>query len=313
MNATPRSQTQLVASLLFAIFLWGGNNTGIKFLVQSWPPIWVGGTRFVCAGLLMLGLLRWTNWLGPRSAGWAGRNRQLCWSGGLSLAVYIAVFNWALTFTAASHVALYLGASPVWALAWEGRSGRGRAEYVRRFVAAALALFGVFLLLWPALKGARGGHLPWLGESLGLAASLLWVVYGRQCRKLAGTLSGAEVSAHTMLRAGLLLLPLGLLEILVGRPLIWEAKLFWVQLYSIVGGGVVAFGLWNHALRYWRTSEVYLFNNLIPASTMLWAFFCLREPMTSTFWLATALTAGGVTLAQANWQRLLGNFWTPAE
>ena len=313
MNAAPRSHALLVASLLFTIFLWGGNNTGIKYLVQTWPPVWVGGTRFVCAGLLMLGLLRWTDWLGPKSGCVAAVNRRLWWGGGLGLAVYIAVFNWALTFTSASHVALYLGASPVWALAWEGREGRGRGEFVRRFVAAALALGGVFLLLWPALKGGGHGRLPWVGECLGLAASLLWVVYGRQCRVLARTLSGAEVSAHTMARAGLFLLPVGLLETIGRQPIVWDAKLLWVQLYCIVGGGVVAFGLWNHALRYWRTSEVYLFNNLIPASTMLWAHFCLGEPMTPTFWLAMALISGGVTLAQANWERILGRFWVPEE
>ncbi|MDD5351359.1 MAG: DMT family transporter [Chthoniobacteraceae bacterium] len=313
MNAALRSHALIVASLLFAIFLWGGNNTGIKYLVESWPPIWVGGTRFVCAGLLMLGLLRWTDWLGPQTGCVAAANRRLWWGGGLGLAVYIAVFNWALTFTSASHVALYLGASPVWALLWEGRAGRGGSEYARRFVVAALALFGVCLLLWPALKGGGHGRLPWLGECLGLAASLLWVVYGRQCRALAATLSGAEVSAHTMWRAGLLLLPLGMLEIAGGRPVPWDPKLLGVQVYCILAGGVVAFGLWNRALRYWRTSEVYLFNNLIPASTMLWASFCLGEPMTSTFWLATACIAGGVTLAQANWERLLGNIWAPGE
>ena len=43
---------------------------------------------------------------------------------GLALAIYIAVFNWALHFTAASHVALYLGTAPVWALIWEERPMR---------------------------------------------------------------------------------------------------------------------------------------------------------------------------------------------
>lgn len=299
MNAAPRTHTSIVASLLFTVFLWGGNNAGIKYLVQSWPPIWVGGTRFVCAGLLMLALLRWTEWLGPRSGCVPAVNRRLWLGGGLGLAVYIAIFNWALTFTSASHVALYLGASPVWALLWEGQAGRGRSEYVRRFAAAALALFGVFLLLWPALQGAGHGRLPWLGECLGLAASLLWVVYGRQCRALGTNLTGAEVSAHTMWRAGVFLLPVGMLEVTAGRPVFWDARLAAVQLYCILAGGVAAFGLWNRALRHWRTSEVYLFNNLIPASTMLWAHFCLGEAMTSTFWVATACIAAGVTLAQA--------------
>lgn len=310
-SASSRHPLALSASLLLAVFLWGGNNTGIKFLVHSWPPIWVGGTRFACAGLLMLGLLRWTGWLGTASPCPPDLKRQLWWTGGLSLAVYIAAFNWALRFTAASHVALYLGASPVWALMWEGRGDRGRGELLKRAAAAALALMGVVILFWPALRSSGGGT--WPGECLGLACSVLWVVYGRQCRKLGARLSGAEVSAHTMWRAGVLLLPLGGLEI-AGRPLhLWEPRLWLVQLYCIVVGGVIAFALWNDALRHWKTSEVYLFNNLIPLSTMLWAHFCLGEPMTPTFWMAMALIAGGVLIGQTNWHGLLGKLWTPVE
>src|SRR5580698_508273 len=52
----------IVMGLLFAVFLWGGNNTALKFLVKSWPPVTVASTRFLCAGLVMFALLRWTNW-----------------------------------------------------------------------------------------------------------------------------------------------------------------------------------------------------------------------------------------------------------
>jgi drug/metabolite transporter (DMT)-like permease len=44
--------------------------------------------------------------------------------GGLNLVVYIVAFNWALRLTAASHVSLYIGASPVWTLLWEERPQR---------------------------------------------------------------------------------------------------------------------------------------------------------------------------------------------
>ena len=73
----------IIASLVFAVLLWGGNNTGVKFLVRSWPPLWVGGTRFVCAGLLMLAVLHWTNWLGRPSVLSAELRRRLTAIGGL--------------------------------------------------------------------------------------------------------------------------------------------------------------------------------------------------------------------------------------
>ena len=119
-----KSNGTIAASLLLAIFLWGGNNVGVKYLMNGWPPIWAGCARFLCAGLLLLTILRRTNWLGPAARISKEQNRALWWRGGLSLGVYIVAFNWALVYTSASHVALYLGASPVWALLWEGRPGR---------------------------------------------------------------------------------------------------------------------------------------------------------------------------------------------
>ena len=302
------SNLVLALSLVFAVFLWGGNNAGTKLIVGSWPPIWTGGSRFFCAGLVLLGLLRFTSWLGSSQPITRGVSWQLWLRGGLSLAVYITVFNWALRFTAASHVALYLGASPVWALLWEGPHNRSWST-ARRYGAAILGLSGVLVLFWPSL-GATGGN--WRGEALGLLASVLWTNYGRQCRALSAHITGVQVSAHTMWRAGLLLLPLGLAEVArTGIPL--RLDLLLIQGYCILAGSVVAFGIWSIALRHWPTSQVLLFNNLIPLSTMSWAHFWLREPITSTFGVAMVLIVLGVLLGQANWEKILAPRSVPAE
>lgn len=293
---------------MLAVFLWGGSNAGTRFLVQTWPPIWIGSTRLLCAGLLLLAILRWTKWLGTLSPLPAQIRRDLWWRGGLSLAVYIVVFNWALKYTSASHVALYLGASPVWALLWEERPAKNWRS-AQRYGAAGFAVAGVMVLNWPSMRLGAGD---WRGEFLGLAASLLWTTYGRQGRALGATLSGAEVGAHTMWRAGAMLLPLALVEVAI-RGLVWRTDFVLVQIYCLVAGGVVAYALWNTALKHWPTSQVLLFNNLIPLSTMTWAWACLREPVTQTFWVAMMLIVTGVVLGQGRWEKILGARWLPLE
>ena len=79
-----------------------------------------------------------------------------------------------------------------------------------------------------------------------------------------------------------------------------------VLAFCIVFGGVIPYALWNNALRHWRTSQVVLFNNFLPLSTMTWAHFCLQEPVTSTFWAAMVLIVAGVLLGQANWTKIFG-------
>jgi drug/metabolite transporter (DMT)-like permease len=285
----------IAAALVFAVALWGGNNAGTRYLVSEahWPPIWTGGTRFLCAGLVLFGILRGTNWFGETHPISAGVRRRLWWRGGLSLAVYIVCFNWALRYTLASHVALYLGAAPVWALLWEGRPADTRAA-LQRYAAAVLALGGVFVLLWPALRHSSVS-LP--GEGLGLASSVLWTNYGRQCRALTQGLSGVEVSAQTMWRAGVLLLPWVCFEAARSPFTVtpWPAG---IQGYCVLAGGVTSFAIWNMALRRWPTSKVYLFNNLVPLSTMAWAHFTLGEAVTTTFWFAVAMIVAGVMLGQ---------------
>ncbi len=304
------SKQGIAAGLVFAVFLWGANNSGVKILVQEWPPVFVGATRFLCAGLLLLALLRWTNWLGRTTPVGAELSRRLWRRGALSLAIYIVIFNWALKTTAVSHVALYLGTAPVWALLWEGVAGKSRRRLARGYAAAALALTGVLVLFWPALWASPASAL---GELLGLASSVLWTLYGRQCRAIGTRLSGAEITAHTMWRAGVLLLPVAALEVFLRGGLAWRWELVAVQSMCIIAGGVVAYSLWANALRHWQTSEVYLFNNLIPLSSTLWAHAWLKEPITPTFWVAMLLIVSGVLVGQANWLRLFGSRWLPTE
>ena len=303
-----KANLSLTTGLLLAVLLWGGNNVGVKYLVAFWPPFWVAGLRFLGAGLLMLALLRWTNWLGRPAPVPPQLRRALWWRGALSLAVCSATSTWAMQLTSASHVALYLGTAPVWALLYEGRPEKSWRT-AQRFAAAALALAGVVILFAPAL---RSGRAQWLGELLGLCSSLCWSAYGRACRTLGAQLSGAQLSACTIWRAAVLLLPFAAFEIARGG-LVWRVELGVLHAACTVGGGVVAYVLWNHALTRWPASQVYLFNNLIPVSTMTWSHFCLGEPLTRTFGLAMGLIVGAVVLSQARWEKLFGDHWAPAE
>ena len=297
----PKNNAVIAGSLLFTIFLWGGNNAGTKWLVMSWPPVFTGCIRFLIAGILLLAVLRFTSFLGVFQPLTPELRRRLWLRGGLLLAVYIVVFNWALRLTSAAHVALYLGASPVWALLWEEKPGRKWAS-VRRYGAALLTLAGVVVLLWPALTAAK---LSLIGEVLGLAGSVLWAAFGRQVRELSAHLAGTEVAAHTMWMAGVWLAPVSVAELAL-HGFAMNGTQTGVLAFCIVFGGVVPYALWNSALRHWRNSQVMLFSNLLPLSTGVWAYYFLGDPLTHTFWAAMMLVVAGVVLGQADWANFLG-------
>lgn len=304
------SKRTIIASLLLTVCIWGANNVGVKVLVSSWPPAWVAATRFVCAGLLMFAVKRFTGWAGSSNPISNSLRRKLWLHGGLSLAVYIMVFNLAVRYTSASHVALYLAASPVWALIWEKTIAKDFVgPQLKPWIATALTVVGVGVLLWPAIEST---HATAAGELLGFACSILWTNYGRQCRKLGASLSGVEITAHTMLWAGIWLVPLAILELVFRKPAL-RIELVLVQAYCVLVGGVIGFSLWNNALRKWPTSQVYLFANLLPITTMFWGRVLLREPVTPTFWIALVLVVTGVLISQGNWEKFFGTRWPVPE
>lgn len=234
-----------------SVFLFGANNTGVKYMMRDWPPVTVGTTRFFLVAALLMALQRWTPLFGGTHPLTPELKRRLWRGSGLIMAVYIVAFNGSLKLTDVSHVAVYLGAAPVWALLWEGQPER-HWKSAQRYGAAALAFSGVLVLLWPVL---RHGSAKLPGEFLGLSASVLWAAFGRQCRALGRDLSSGEITAQTFWRSGVLLTPIALVEVCtVHIP--WRADLAWIQLFCIVGGGVAAFGFWNNALRHWKTSQV---------------------------------------------------------
>ena len=294
-----KNNSAIGGGLLLVVILWGGNNAGTKWLVGTWPPIWTGGTRFLIAGIILFAVLRFTNWLGEYQPLTPPLRRSLWLRGGLSLAAYVTAFCWALHLTAASHVALYLGASPIWALLWEEGPRRNWAS-LRRYSAALLAVSGVLVLFWPALKTTNTNLA---GEFCGLASSLLWANYNHQSRILSANIPGVQIAANAMWMSGVWLLPFGLIEV-AAHGLVVDAPHLGVQALCIVFGGVVPYALWNSALRHWRTSRVMLFNNFIPLTTTVWVHLTLGEPITPTFCAAMALIVAGVAIGQMDWAKI---------
>jgi O-acetylserine/cysteine efflux transporter len=281
-------------SLLLVVTLWGGNNAGTKWLLTSWPPVFTGCMRFAVGGLILLAVLRFTSLLGQFEPISPSLRRQLWLRGGLSLAAYTIAFNWALRLIPASHVALYLGASPVWALLAEQRPRRTWVS-VRRYAAALIAVAGVLVLFWPALRTGHSASVP--GELCALFSSFLWAFYSRQSRWLSAQINSLEVAANSMWMAGVILIPLSFWEIAMHGLVVTPSRIGVLSL-CIIFGGVIPYAFWNDALRRWPASRVLLFNNLIPVTTVTWVHFTLGENITPTFYLAMALILLGVILEQ---------------
>ena len=289
------SNALIAGMLLLTVLFWGANNTGLKFLVREWPPFWVISSRIWLVGGILALLLRYTKWLGTAGDVRPGLGAVLWLRAGLSLAAYFGAITCSLQFISAPQMALHLATSPVWGLLFEQRP-RASWTVIRKYVAAALAMGGVVVLLWPKILS---GPFEWRGDALAQVASILWTLYGRECRALSKDLSGAQITCASMWRAAVWLAPLTLWELAtVHVP--FTPQLMWVHAYCTVFGGIVAFAFYAHALKFWPVSQVFLFNNLIPASTMAFSWLLMGEKVTETFWIALTMVAAAVVAGRSN-------------
>ena len=296
MSARQTPSNSLIAGMLLTtVLFWGANNVGLKFLVREWPPFWVVSSRIWLVAAILALLLRHTDWLGVTGAVRSGLWRVLWFRAGLSLAAYFGAITYSLKFISAPQMALHLATSPVWGLVFEQRP-RASWTVVRKYAAASLALGGVAVLLWPKI---RAGTFEWKGDMLAQVASILWTLYGRECRALSKDLSGAQITCSSMWRAAVWLAPVTLWELVTVR-IHFTAPLLGVSAYCTIFGGVVAFALYAHALRFWPVSQVFLFNNLIPASTMAFSWLLMGERVSGTFWIALGMVAAAVLAGSAD-------------
>lgn len=280
-----------------AIILWGGNNVFIKLLLKSWPPLFTGSTRFLIGGTVLAACIRWIPALRPKTYPTTEQRRDLWWRGAVILAFYNLACNWCLLYIPASHFALHLAASPVWALIWE-EGLRIRRHAVPRYLAAGLTVAGVAVLLYPALIG--GGH--WFGELLAMAAGLLWTAYNRECRRLSQGMSGLVVTSGTVWRAGVLMALPAAIEVAIRPSFSITAATLGLQAYSIVAGSIAAYACWNWALTHWPVSRVALWGNLIPLTTMACGAWLIGEKLSPSSGLALGLILGGVVLGQTRFK-----------
>jgi drug/metabolite transporter (DMT)-like permease len=125
---TSRSNSAIATGLFCCILIWGANNTGMKYLVREWPPVWIACSRMWCVGAVFYVLLRQTDWFGPRHPLRPELRRSLWHRSSPSLAVYVVAFTVALKFTSATGAVICW----LWAPASSGLSMVATAASWRR-------------------------------------------------------------------------------------------------------------------------------------------------------------------------------------
>ncbi len=200
-SAHPLPLTVLVA--LFSVYVfWGGTYLAMRFAIETLPPFFMAGTRFLIAGLILFLIDHFRGTPLPTLRQWktAGITGALLLLGGNGSVV------WAQQFVPSGLTAIIVAAVPLWMalFAWIAPGGRRPSSL------AALGLllgFGGIVLLIVGNSNAKisTDAVPWFGYATLALGSVSWSLGSLYSRRAAMPVSPWTSIAMQMIAGGALL------------------------------------------------------------------------------------------------------------
>jgi drug/metabolite transporter (DMT)-like permease len=277
-----------------AVYLiWGSTYLAILFAIETLPPLLMAAGRFLSAGALLYGVMRWQGVAAPTRQEWLGGVMV----GGLLLlggnGMVVLAEQWVPTGIAALLVATV----PLWMVVLEWLRPGGSRPTSGTLLGVALGLVGMGLLVGPTLAAGSSAINPF-GVLLVLLAALSWAFGSLYSRQAALPSSPLMATAVEMVAGGALLLLAGTLtgEWSHFDPGAVSLRSLLAFGYLAVFGSLIAFTAYVWLLRVVNPALVatYAYINPVVAVFLGWAF--VGETITARTMVATAVIVGAVAL-----------------
>ena len=251
MNATPLAADRaspgaiqdprlLIPLALFALYvIWGSTYLGIRFALESYPPFLLAGIRFLGAGTVLYGVLRWRGMAAPSRLQW----RNAAFTGVLLLGFGNGLVCFAEQHVNSGIAAVAVASMPLFAALFAGLYGQWSSR--RETIGLLVGFAGVIVLnLGSGLSGSR------LGALALIVAAICWA-FGSAWSRRQEMPSGPMNTAAQMLCASIALLLVGFAsgERLPAHPTV-QASLALV--YLAVFGSIIAFSAYLYVLKHAR-------------------------------------------------------------
>jgi len=285
---------QVITAFALVYVLWGSTYLGIAIAVRHIPPLMMGATRFLIAGVLMLA---WRKANGHAILLPARDMFRLTVIGVLLLTTGNVLLGKAETIIGSGLSALLIAITPLWFLILERFFfARGDRIAPRGLAGIALGLVGVVVLLWPDITGAvRMGHRELLGAGIVLFSSMSWATGSVLSKRWHVAADPYTSSGWEMFNAGLINL---VLAFLFGEQhtTVWERHSVMAIAYLVVAGSLVGFTAYVWLLRNVPTPKVATYAYVNPIVAMLLGWLVMGEKVTPYILGGAAVVVASVVL-----------------
>ena len=285
-STTPRLPLPplLILCLAATWLVWGSTYLAIKYALISFPPFFQMGTRFLCAGVLLLAWMRWRGAPWPDPTQW--RNALVL--GTLMLGGGMGGTAVAEVTVGSGLVVAFIAVSPLMIaglnLLWGVKPGRLEAAGI------AMGLAGVLLLT----QGAGFQASP-AGLAAIAIACVTWSIGSVLSQRSLPLAPGAMGFASEMVCGGVVLLAL---SAIAGERPQWPpqpvAAAAWF--YLVVFGSLIAFNAYMVLLARASAGLASSYTFVNPVIAMLLGVAVAGEVVTGFEWLAAGVVLAGVVL-----------------
>jgi len=290
-RASRHSAAAVWAAIVTVWLAWGGTYLGIKWAVETIPPVLMAAGRAFVAGAVLYAWARARGAPRPTARHW----KSAAIAGFIMLVAGNAFLIWAERTVPSGLAALVVGASPLYfvVLDWwffgGGKPGGAAAWGI------AVGLLGLVILIGPDLT-ARGATFA--GIIALLVANFGWTFGGLYSRSALLPASAPLATAMQMLAAApVLLVASGALGEWRGfDPAQVTARSLWSMAFLIVVGSWIGYSAFTTSMRIAPTAlaSTYAFVNPVVAVVVGWALG--GEAVGPRMLLASAVVIGGVIL-----------------
>jgi drug/metabolite transporter (DMT)-like permease len=291
-QADARHSNRVVVVLSFvAIYvIWGSTYLGIRYAIETIPPLFTAGFRHLIAGSILLtwGVLHGKR---PTLAQW----RASLIIGFLFFLVGHGTLHWAEKTVPSGIAALLIATEPIFVALLIAMTATKRLPDKNIIAGLVLGLIGVAVLIKPDPAHAHGSLIGTLAVLVGSFSWSAGIVYSRRSQ-LAG--DPLMMSALSLLSGAAMLITTGFITGEDrGFHLADVSLRSWVAMaYLITLGSIVAFTAYNWLLERFPPTFVSTHTYVNPIVALLLGWWLASERLDVSLLVATALVISAIFL-----------------
>lgn len=290
------ARQKAIIAIIVAHLIWGVSTPIIKITTFTIPPFALAFIRFWLTSILLLIYLvfrRLTIKIAKED-----RTAVLAWAF-FSVPVNIALFFWGITFTTSLDAAVIGSLVPIFT-AFAAHFFLGEKLAPLNLLGLIVALVGTLVVIGaPLLTITPGDGKHILGNILILLGALSWVAGTLFAKKIAGKYSPLTLTTIAFVLGLFAVIPLALVEY---QSAPWLLKLTTSGLvgiaYVVVGNSIIAYSLFNYALKTISASAANTASYLMPIAAATLAMPLLGEVITTPFLIGSLTIIVGVFFAE---------------